>query len=171
MKLNHKIFKSVLLIFLGYSIAVISFRRDLLIDYPSQNYSIKYKIFPFSRTEELPHNYFTFYFNLDKHAKNTYQDYINTISMFPFEFRYITTEGQFHTRAMGYFTRLDAECNLTNEERDFIASNFCYLVETRGTVGASSYAMHLWRERVNYWNFTNDVLKYDKMDLSIPDDL
>jgi hypothetical protein len=139
-----KSLKIVFFIAVGYFIAVLSFERDLEIDFPTQQYSIRYHLFPFSRTERLPPNYFPRYFRCVGLRKNPLlHTYVDTKTMFPFADTKVSSDGQAHISAMNILVRLDEQYEFAKEQRDCIASNYYHLCSTTGATSAKHYALIL----------------------------
>jgi len=135
-------FKILIAFFVGYLVAVLSFRREVYFHPSTQEYSIKYGIFPFSRTDMLFNSYFSLGFKPTEKIR-TRKSYVDTKSMFPFLDIHVTTEGQGYLRAMSVLAHLDSEYHFTEEQKSIISSNFYHFVQQGKASDAKYYALGL----------------------------
>jgi len=154
-------FKILIAFFVGYLVAVLSFRREIYIHPSTQEYSIKYGIFPFSRTDMLFNYYFSLGFKPTEKIR-TEKSYIDTKPMFPFLDIYETAVGQGYLGAMSILAHLDSEYQFTEEQKSIISSNFYHFVQQGKAFDAKYYALDLRH------NLPDDRSLITPADLAVP---
>ena len=168
MKLIIKPFFSVILLLtLGYLLALLTFRCNIWIEHPIDNYAIKYSMFPFSRSIKLPSTYFSRYQTKNIFNKKNKQ-FIGSLTIFPFLDPEAITSGEQYLRTVNSLNFLDKRYHFTNEQKKIIENNFYYLIEMGDIMMTRKYIMQLQFRCLELLCFTNSNTK---IDLTIPKEM
>ena len=145
-------FISLACLFIGYCLAIISFKCNIWLEIPDNRYYINYSMFFYSKRHEYPPILFSRYYKPNKNDKTK------------------ITQSFDYLRTLNLLNSLDKSYLLSLEQKKYISSNFYYIAKNAQNMNVSDNFRYI-SELLIRFDEDEINLSTNHIDVSIPDEI